>query len=76
MNMEFMEWPIFMPQFYTAPNANKNASLRLKNEYNYVIPNSYSIGIAHLERLAIFMQRNSRSIIEYGISRKPVAYRL
>jgi hypothetical protein len=43
MNMEFIEWPIFMPQFYTAPNATKNASLRLKNEYNYVIANSYSI---------------------------------
>jgi hypothetical protein len=30
MNMEFIDWPKFMPQFYTAPNA----SLRLKNEYN------------------------------------------
>jgi hypothetical protein len=41
--MEFIEWPIFMPQFYTAPNASKNASLRLKNEYNYDIADSYSI---------------------------------
>jgi hypothetical protein len=39
MNLEFIEWPIFMPQFYTAPNA----SLRFTNEYNYVIANSYSI---------------------------------
>jgi hypothetical protein len=46
MNMEFIEWPIFMLQFYTAPNASKNASVRFKNEYNYVIANSYSIGIA------------------------------
>jgi hypothetical protein len=43
MNMEFIEWPIFMPQFYTAPNASKNASLRFKNEYNYDIANSFSI---------------------------------
>ena len=41
MNMEFIDWPKFMPQFYTAPNA----SLRFKNEYNYVIANSYSIAI-------------------------------
>ena len=33
MNMEFIEWPKFMPQFYRAPNAN----LRFKNEYNYDI---------------------------------------
>jgi hypothetical protein len=39
MNMEFIEWTIFMPQFYTAPNAN----LRFKNEYNYDIADSYSI---------------------------------
>jgi hypothetical protein len=45
MNMEFIEWPIFMPQFYTAPNTSKNASLRFKNEYNYNIANSFSIGI-------------------------------
>jgi hypothetical protein len=44
--MEFIDWPIFMPQFYTAPNASKNASLRFKNEYNYDIANSFSIGIA------------------------------
>ena len=30
MNMESIDWPKFMPQFYTAPNV----SLRLKNEYN------------------------------------------
>jgi hypothetical protein len=39
MNMEFIQWPKFMPQFYTAPNAN----LRFKNEYNYDIANSFSI---------------------------------
>jgi hypothetical protein len=45
MNMEIIQWPIFMPQFYTAPNAAraKNASLRFENAYNYVIANSYSI---------------------------------
>jgi hypothetical protein len=48
MNMEFIEWPIFMPQFYTAPNAG----LRFKNEYNYDIANSYSI--AHSEKTRDF----------------------
>jgi hypothetical protein len=71
MNMESIQWPIFMPQFYMAPNA----SLRFKNEYNYDIANSYSI--AHSgKKLAIFMCRNSGYIIEYSISRKPIAYRL
>ena len=36
----------------------------------------YSLGITHFERLAIFMYRTSRYIIEHGMSRKPIAYRL
>ena len=36
----------------------------------------YSLGITHFERLAIFMYRNRRYIIEHGISKKPIAYRL
>jgi hypothetical protein len=50
MNVESIEWPKFMPQFYTAPNAN----LRFKNEYNYDIADSYSIGIAHLGKTRDF----------------------
>ena len=34
------------------------------------------LGITHFERLAIFMYRSSRYIIEHYICRKPIAYRL
>ena len=75
MIMEFIEWPKFMPQFYTAPNAN----LRFKNEYNYDIghwPLQILFPLRTREKLSIFMYRNSRYIIEYGISRKPIPYGL
>jgi hypothetical protein len=82
--MEFIEWPKFMPQFYTAPNAN----LSFKNEYNYDIANSFSIAIGHCHchwALALRTREKTRDfhvqkrpiyVIEYGISIKPIAYRL
>ena len=73
MNMEFIDWPKFVPQFYTAPNA----SLRFKNELiNTSLQFLISLALRTREKLSIFMYRNRRYIIEHGISKKPIAYRL
>ena len=37
MNMEFIEWPIFMPQFYMAPSAGRTPAWDSETVRQYVI---------------------------------------